>query len=199
MTTTFGDGSQQYVARREMRRATRSFSMSLEAVGLVTILTAAWGGIIAYVGPTFGYSADGTGSWHWSLTHTLLALVPGAVAFVCGLSLLAPVRPGKTTRRRLSLGAAGTVIVLCGAWFVIGPLAWPVLSDVPAYFVSAAPLRNLANQVGYALGPGLILAACGAFAVGWAARHNQALGMANPVPEAEASETASGESFRTVA
>jgi hypothetical protein len=182
------------------RQSTRSFSISLEAVGLITVITAAWGGIIPYVGPTFGYNADGTSSWYWNLTHAVLALVPGAVAFLCGLTLMAPVHPDKTGSRRMSLTAAGTLIVLCGAWFVIGPLAWPVLSNVSGYFVAAAPLRNLANHVGYALGPGLLLAACGAFAVGWAARHNQALGTAmRQAPEAPGSEPPAGEGFRTVA
>lgn len=193
MTTTFA-------SRELQRQSTRSFSISLEAVGLITVITAAWGGIIPYVGPIFGYSADGSSSWYWNLAHAVLALVPGAVAFLCGLSLMAPVRAERIGSRRIGLGAAGTVIVLCGAWFVIGPLAWPVLNNVPGYFAGAAPLRNLANHVGYALGPGLVLAACGAFAIGWAARHNQALGTAmRQVSAAPGSEAPPGESFRTVA
>jgi hypothetical protein len=70
---------------------------------------------------------------------------------------------------------AGLVAVLCGAWFVIGPLAWSVIDNVRPYFVVASPLRQLANEVGYAMGPGLILGVCGAFAIGWATRHNRPL------------------------
>lgn len=196
MTTAYGEREQYPLIRPK----TRSFSMSLEAVGLITIVTAAWAGIIPFVGPTFGYSGDGAASWHWDLTHAVLALVPGAVAFVCGISLLAPVRPGRTGRRRLSLGLAGTLITLCGAWFVVGPLAWPVLNDVTGYFVSADPLRNLANQVGYALGPGIILAACGAFTLGWTVRHDQTLGaVSGQVTEADTSPADPGEPYRTVA
>jgi hypothetical protein len=104
----------------------------------------------------------------------MLALLPGAIGIVVGLSLLAPVRSSSATRR-LSLGVGGAIAVAAGAWFAIGPIAWPVISNIPQYFVAASPLRNLANQVGYSLGPGLILAACGAFAMGWAARHNRPL------------------------
>lgn len=177
MTTTAGDmgtptGTHDAV-RNEPRP--RAISVSLGMVGLVTIAIAAWGAIIPYLGPTFGYSADGAGSWHWSLTHTVLALVPGAIGFLMGLTFLVPVRATKVGRRKFSLAIAGIVTVACGAWFVIGPLAWPVITDVHRYFVPASPLRNLANQVGYALGPGLVLAACGAFVMGWATRHNRPL------------------------
>jgi hypothetical protein len=44
-----------------------------------------------------------------------------------------------------------------------------------------SPLRALENQVGYSLGTGLILAVCGAFTIGWAARHQvKSLAAASP-------------------
>lgn len=179
MATTLGRRGSRFrthrpVGTQEAVRP-RAVSISLGMVGVVTVVISAWGAIIPYVGPSFGYSADGAGSWHWSLTHSVLALVPGAIGVLVGLSFFAPVRATKVGRRKFSLGTAGLIAVACGAWFVIGPLAWPVIDNVGRYFVPAAPLRDLANQVGYALGPGLILAACGAFAVGWATRHNRPL------------------------
>jgi hypothetical protein len=165
-------------------------SVSLGMVGIVTVAISAWGAIIPFVGPTFGYSADGTSSWQWSLTHSVLNLVPGAIGVLIGLSFFAPIRTS-TAGRRFSLGLAGTIAIACGAWFVIGPLAWLVISDVTQYFVSTTPLRNLANQVGYALGPGLILAVCGAFAVGWATRHNRPLDEADAANGWEAGPVAS--------
>ncbi len=178
MTTTVGQTGIHRGHHHAIRQGTavrrRSMSISLGMVGLVTAVISAWGAIIPYAGPTFGYSADGAASWQWSLTHSVLALVPGAIAFLIGLTFFAPVRTS-TAGRRLSLGFAGLLVVACGAWFVIGPLAWPVISDNGQYFVQADPLRNLANQVGYALGPGVILASCGAFGMGWAARHDRPL------------------------
>ncbi len=35
--------------------------IGIGTVGFLTILISAWGGIIPYVGPAFGYSADGAG------------------------------------------------------------------------------------------------------------------------------------------
>lgn len=164
--------------------ATRSLSASLWSLGVITLLISAWGGIIPYLGPTFSFSADGANSWQWNLTHSVLALGPGAIGCLVAFSFLAPLSSEGVARRRASLAVAGLVAVVCGAWFVIGPLAWPIVDNTGQYFVAADPLRVLGNQVGYSFGPGLILAACGAFAIGWAVRHNrplEAVGAGQPV------------------
>jgi hypothetical protein len=161
----------------------RTVSISLSTIGILTVAISAWGGIIPYLGPTFGYSADGSGSWQWNLTHSVLGLAPGAIGFLIGLSFLARIPEERIGRRRTSLSMAGLIAVLCGAWFVIGPLAWPVIDNTRSYFVAASPLRMLANEVGYSLGTGLILAMCGAFAIGWATRHNRPLSAGNAVVE----------------
>lgn len=158
-----------------LNRTTRSLSASLWSLGILTLLISAWGGIVPYLGPTFSFSADGASSWQWSLTHSVLGLVPGAIGCLVAFSFLAPLSPDGVARRRVSLTIAGLVAVVCGAWFVIGPLAWPIVDNTGQYFVASNPLRGLANQVGYSFGPGLILAACGAFAIGWAVRHNRPL------------------------
>jgi hypothetical protein len=183
MTTTLNQprvvGTGQHLRRdagATTTTKTRSFSASLGLIGLIAVVISAWGGAIPYVGPLFGYSADGSPAWTWSLTHTVLALVPGVIGVIVGLSFFAPVR-SSSVGRRMGMSLAGIIAIAAGAWFVIGPVAWPVISDVTHYFVPASPLRNLANQVGYSFGPGIILAVCGAFAFGWAARHNQPLGV----------------------
>jgi hypothetical protein len=154
----------------------RSVSISLSTIGILTVAISAWGGIVPFIGPTFGYSADGSASWQWNLAHSVLALVPGAIGCLAGLSFLARIPDRSIGRRKTSLSMAGLIAALCGAWFVIGPLAWPVIDNTKAYFfVGASPLRLLANEVGYSLGTGVILALCGAFALGWAARHNRPL------------------------
>ena len=180
MTTTAGHfGDSGYGAVRSSRRIAlasgRTRSISLGAVGLVALVISAWGGIIPYVGPTFGFSADGSGSWHWNLGHAVVALIPGAIGCLFALSLMGRTAAGSTLRR-VGLTSGGLLAIASGAWFVVGPLAWPVLVNGGHYFVTSSPLGELEYQVGYALGPGLILAACGAFAIGWAARHDRPLG-----------------------
>jgi hypothetical protein len=183
--------------RLPVQRSARSFSVSLSGIGLLTIIISAWGGVVPYIGPGFGFSADGTSSWSWNLTHSVLALVPGAIGVLVGFSFLARVPADGIGRRQASLGTAGLIAVACGAWFAIGPLAWRVIDNVGPYFVSTTPLRQLADQAGYSLGPGLILGMCGAFAIGWATRHNRPLTSSDdrsgtPAPMAASSATAGG-------
>ncbi len=61
--------------------------------------------------------------------------------------------------------------MICGAWFALGSLAWPVISNTGTYFVASTHLRLLAYEAGYGIGVGLVLVFCGAFVDGWASRH----------------------------
>jgi hypothetical protein len=141
---------------------------SLGGLGVLSLLIGAWGGIAPYVGPTFGYDPTGVTAWHWALEPGVLALVPGAVAVLAAVLLLGG------ARRQAGVGGAGLLLVLAGGWFVIGPLAWPVLVSSLPYFAAGPPLRELSYQVGTNLGPGLILAFCGALGIGWTLRHHAA-------------------------
>jgi hypothetical protein len=186
MTTTVGHvGDSGYGAVRSSRRMAlasgRTRSISLGAVGVVALVVSAWGGIVPYVGPTFGFSGNGLGSWHWNLSQAVLALIPGAIGCLFAVSLMGRTAAGATLRR-VGLTGGGLLAIASGAWFVIGPLSWPVLVNGGHYFVTSTPLGELEYQVGYALGPGLILAACGAFAIGWSARHDHPLGATGASP-----------------
>jgi hypothetical protein len=155
---------------------------SLATMGLLTLLVSAWGGVVPYLGPSFGYSADGASSWVWNLSHAVLGLAPGVVGVVVGLAMLSSAGRLRFGTRRLSVATAGLLGIAAGGWFVIGPAAWPVIDNTHQYFVGAAsPLRLLANVVGYSLGTGLIVAVGGAFALGFSMRHQRRLMMA-PTP-----------------
>ena len=156
----------------ESARAPRVGRFGVATAGLLAVLVSAWGGIVPYVGPIFGFSGDGSPSWHWSLSHSVLALIPGAAGVLLGLFVMGAARAATVTRGRLTLGMAGSLLMVCGAWFAIGPLAWPVIYHGDTYFVaSASHLRFLTYEVGYAIGTGLVLVACGGFVNGWASRH----------------------------
>jgi hypothetical protein len=139
------------------------YRLSIEMAGLLIVLLGAWGGIVPYVGPLFGFSGDGSGAWRWTFSHALLNLAPGAVALAFGLLIMVACR---SLAGRPVLALAGLVVAVCGAWFIIGPLAWPVMRSGAAYFVGARPLRELAFWIGYSLGPGSLLIGLGAFAIG---------------------------------
>ena len=46
------------------------------ATGIFTVLLGAWAGIVVFVGPLFGYDAQGRGSWVWNSNHAFLHLAP---------------------------------------------------------------------------------------------------------------------------
>jgi hypothetical protein len=140
-------------------------------VGVVTILISAWGALIPFVEPIFGFHATGTPSFHWNAAHTLLAVVPGAVGVAMGFVVLWAASRVAVGRGRITLVWAGLITILSGAWFIVGPRAWPVITTHGVYFASASPVRGLLYQVGYALGTGVILVVCGAYVMGWASRH----------------------------
>jgi hypothetical protein len=173
MSTITVDGSTGRIERREARLRTRAQvgKIGLGTIAVLTVLVAAWGGVVPYVGPLFGYAMDGGGAWHWSLAHSLLALAPGGVGVVIGLMVLAETRGLAVGRGRLSLATAGVIIALCGAWFVVGPMAWPVLVTHGSYVIAGSPLHRLEVALGYSLGTGVVLALFGGFTAGWASRH----------------------------
>ncbi len=144
---------------------------ALALVGILTIVVSAWGGIAPYVGPLFGYRPAGPSAWHWTLAHALLALAPGAVGVLAGCAMLSAAGRVRYGLGRTSLAASGVLAFACGAWFVIGPTAWRVLESQSALANGATPLSSLANLVGAALGPGVVLALLGGTGIGWALRH----------------------------
>ncbi len=140
---------------------------SLVAAGVVTMLVGIWGAIVPFMGPTFGFSADGSKAWQLTAAHFWLAVLAGGVAFVAGLLMLLAAPPTVSGSGRSALFASGLLAVLAGAWFVVGPLSWPVVSSASAYFTAASPLRELAFQIGYSFGPGMIALVTGGFALAW--------------------------------
>jgi hypothetical protein len=74
--------------------------------------------------------------------------------------------PARGSSRRMLLTFGGLLAAVCGAWLVVGPVAWPVVNG-SAFFASAAtPTRSLAYWLAYSLGPGGLLLALGAFVLG---------------------------------
>jgi hypothetical protein len=143
----------------------------LSLIGLLTALLGAWAGLSVLVGPSFGWSPDGSPSWHWSLIHAALHVAPGAVALIAGLVMVAMVPKAARGAGRSGSALAGLLAILAGAWLVVGPSEWPVLeSSQQTVFAPASPVRSFTYVVGANLGPGLLLAVAGAFALAWAVR-----------------------------
>lgn len=134
----------------------------------LALLVAAWAGLVPFIGPTFGFSADGSSSWTWNEVHLYGALIPGAVGVLACLFILTLARRPLRMASSFSLGWWGFVLFLCGAWLTAVPVAWPVLAG--GYFQAASPSMTLLYWLGCASGPGVLIAAFGAYAMGRANR-----------------------------
>src|SRR5215472_12499467 len=87
-------------------------------IGGLLMLLGAWGAIIPFVGPYFGYAFTPDKTWTYTSGRLYLSILPGVVAAFGGLLVLA-------SGRAASIGAF--FASLAGAWFVVGR---PVIADV---------------------------------------------------------------------
>ncbi len=168
-TVTSGEGS--YSARIQRTDiSVPGASVGLILGGFVALLLSAWAGIVPFVGPVFGFSADGSSSWTWNQVHALGAAVPGAVGVVACIVAMVCARRPMGMQSAGSLATAGFVLFLCGAWLAVVPVVWPVL--VGTYFHAATPSMTLAHWMGYSAGPGVLLAGFGGLFLGRAGRES---------------------------
>src|ERR1035437_3654209 len=94
-----------------------SAPLSLLLGGFLALLVSAWAAIVPFVGPSFGFSPDGTASWTWNRAHVLGALVPGAVSLLACLIVVVVGRHPSGTLVPSRLVRAGVLIFLCWGRF----------------------------------------------------------------------------------
>jgi hypothetical protein len=80
-------------------------------IGSLLMLLGAWGAIVPFVGPYFGYAYTPDKAWAYTSGRLWLSVLPGAAAFLGGLLVLA-------SDDAALFGAF--VAVLGGAWLVVG-------------------------------------------------------------------------------
>jgi hypothetical protein len=136
--------------------------------GFLLILLGAWGAIIPFVGPYFGYAYTPDTAWTYTTGRLWLSILPGVAALLGGIIvLLAASRPAAM------FGAF--VALLAGAWFVVGapilavatggsngpgtPVAGPGAAFSPA-------VMRLLEGLGFYYGLGIVIAILAAFALG---------------------------------
>jgi hypothetical protein len=89
-------------------------SFTTRFAGLLILALGIWGGIIAFVGPYFGFTLGPDHTWTWTTSRLWLDVLPSIAAVLGGLALL-----GFTRRAVVRFGAA--LALLGGAWFAVGP------------------------------------------------------------------------------
>ena len=135
--------------------------------GLLLMLLGAWGALIPFVGPYFGYAYTPDKAWAYNSGRLWLSIVPGAAVFLGGL--LAAVS-AKTAQVGATLAALG------GAWFVLGQLVTAVA--VPSGSIAAgtptvgagaafgAATMRLLEGLGFFYGLGVVIVFLAALAFG---------------------------------
>ncbi len=142
------------------------------AAGVSAILVGAWGGLAPYIGSAIHYNADGSATWTWNLQHGLLSLLPGTIAVVAGVVLLANTwlgRPREGVVERAGAVAAPVLLALSSVWFLIGTTVWPIYYS-SGVLAPASAVRTFSESLGYYLGEGFVLAVLAGLSASWAAR-----------------------------
>ena len=130
--------------------------------GVMLVLLGAWGALIPFIGPYFGYAYTPGHAWTYTSARFWLEIVPGAAAAAGGLMLLA-----SANRAFAAFGA--WLAALAGAWFVLGPAlsALWASSGFPQIGVPAGGmLLRTAEQIGFFTGLGAVIIFCAALALG---------------------------------
>ncbi len=136
-------------------------------IGGLLILLGAWGALVPFVGPYFGYAYTPDRTWAYTSGRLWLSVVPGAAVFLGGLLVLAS--------NRLA-GSGAFLAVLGGTWFVIGQsvsafaltsyaisAGFPVASHGAIF--GPATMRFL-ETLGFFYGLGVVILFFGAVALG---------------------------------
>jgi hypothetical protein len=127
-------------------------------IGVLLMLLGAWGALVPFVGPYFGYAYTPDKAWVYTSGRLWLSILPGAAVFLGGLLVLA-------SDRAAALGAL--LATLGGVWYVIGQpvtaFALPGRGITPGSplasqgaIFGAATMRFL-EQLGFFYGLGVVI------------------------------------------
>src|SRR3954447_13652113 len=132
------------------------------ASGLLIVLLGLWGGLVPFVGPSFGYSFTPDLTWHWTTGRLLLEVVPAVATVLGGLAVL-----GSASRISGSMGA--WLAALGGAWFVTGQwfsMLWNDGVMQAGQPTASTDAGQVAEWLGFFLGLGVVIVFLAAFARG---------------------------------
>lgn len=138
-----------------------AFSPRARVAGALLVVAGAWGAVVPFAGPSFGYSMGSTRAWTWTESEATLHFAPG-LAVVLGALL---VLRGQSVLARFGAALAG----LGGAWLIIGPSLHPLWagsgSGMMMMMGGSATSRAL-SDLGYHYGTGAVIALLAGYAMG---------------------------------
>lgn len=141
---------------RPVWRTPRSRGM---LTGLLLVLLGAWGALIPFIGPYFDFTYTPDDPWTWTAARGWLQVLPGVVAVLAGLMLL-------TATHRAAGQLAGWIGVAAGAWFILGPVLWPLFDGGDLGRPLGGQNRQVLTEVALFFGLGAAIILFSALAVG---------------------------------
>jgi hypothetical protein len=125
------------------------------------VLLGAWGGLVPFVGPYFGYAYTPDHAWHFTLGRLWLEIVPAAAAVLGGVLVV-------VSARRLVASGGAILAALGGGWFVAGrpvSMLWPHLG-APGSPAGTSVRRVVLEELGFFAGLGTVIVFFAALALG---------------------------------
>jgi ABC-type spermidine/putrescine transport system permease subunit II len=132
------------------------------------MLAGAWGALVPFVGPYFGFAYTPDKAWAYTSGRLWLSVLPGAAAVLGGLFILASDR----------IANAGALLAAAaGTWFVVGipvtALALPASQHISAGLPVVAPgsvfgpaTMRFLETLGFFYGLGIVILFVAALALG---------------------------------
>jgi hypothetical protein len=171
-----------------MNRA-RLISRGRGSGGLLMLL-GAWGAVIPFVGPYFGYAFTPDKAWTYTSGRLWLSIVPGAAVFLGGLLVVA-------SEKMAVFGAF--LAALGGVWFVLGQSIIAVAFSGDKIFVGSPVVSSgstpgptvmkFLEGLGFFYGLGVVIVFYAALAMGRAASARRAEARAYRDGQAESAPT----------
>jgi hypothetical protein len=141
--------------------------------GVLLVLLGAWAALGPFVGPYFNFAYSPDTTWFSNSGRLWLSIVPGAVAALGGLLVLA-------TRSRAAGLAGGLLAAVAGGWLIVGQPVVAILLKRPSINAGVPVLRGggaaaagaattpwqLFETLGLFTGAGILIVFLGALAMG---------------------------------
>jgi hypothetical protein len=131
------------------------------ASGALLVLLGAWGALVPFIGPHFGYAYTPNTTWTMTAGRLWLEVVPGAVAVAGGLILIG------SASRAIGLWA-GWLTAVAGAWFAVGPVISRLWTGQPqpGSPVGGSTVTAVVEEIGFFTGLGVVIVFLAATALG---------------------------------
>ncbi len=137
----------------------------IRALGIALVLVGAFGALVPFVGPLFGYTmGSNTEAWVITELRVTLQLIPGLVAILGGSIMV-----GGGSRARL-----GAVLALLGGiWFTVGMEIWPAWAGSDGMMMMGGNVwSTIASSLGYHDGTGVVIIVLAAYGLGASSAHS---------------------------